>query len=198
MQQDTISSFQNPLSRASPREAFSSVTDAITTCLSSCACQRSPAAFIMALTRAMLLVTVCSAALFAVEGQHISRRPVPFTGAEFHLRQHPVHPAAGRSLLSQAPSTSTIVAQASSSASVVELIHQSPNGVHDVLPKLVDVSAQASASATANVILGAASVDVYATASSVASIFSQQSSKAPQVHACARSKASVITFADLS
>lgn len=155
------------------------------------------------MTRAMLLVAVCSAALFAVEGQHISTvsscllRPVPFTGAEFHLRQHPV-PAAGRTLLSEPPSTSIIVAQASSSASVVELIHQSPGGVHDLLPKLVDVSAQASASATANVILGAASVDVYATASSVASIFSQQSSKAPQVHACARSKASVITSADLS
>ena len=154
----------------------------------------------MALTRAMLLVAVCSAALFAVEGQHISTvsscllRPVPFTGAEFHLRQHLV-PAAGRTLLT-APSTATIVARASSSASVVELIHQSPGGVFDVLPSLVDVSAQASASATANVILGAASVDVYATASSVASIFSQQSATAPQVQACARSK-SVITLADL-
>jgi len=116
-----------------------------------------------------------------------------FTGDEYLSVRRPV----GRTLLTEAPSTSSIVAQANSQASVVQLINQSPSGVHDVLPKLVDVSAQASASATANVILGAASVDAFATASSVASIFTQQPSKAPQVMVICDlfcSKAQVATF----
>ena len=79
------------------------------------------------------------------------------------------------------PSTSTIIAQASSSASVVELIQKSPNGVHDITPKIVEVSAQASASVTANVILGASRVDFFAAAFAMSSVVTQQSSNAPEV-----------------
>ena len=48
------------------------VTDAITTPLScTCACPQSPAATTMAVARAFLLVTLCSATFLAIDGKHI-------------------------------------------------------------------------------------------------------------------------------